>query len=88
MYPGYTVQSALDEYAIRFFSLLNEGYRNKHRHYRILAQIAILPHLKKEDMSRFLSGLDWAGKDPSDIMENRNAEPMSSEELRKMLGSI
>jgi hypothetical protein len=88
MYPGYTFQTALDEYAIRFFSMLNEGYRIQTRKYQMLAQISILPHIKKEEASKFLHTLDWAAKDPSDIMGDNDAKPMSREEIRAMLGAV
>ena len=85
MYPAYTVEGVLNEYAIRFFAMLNEGYRLKYDNARLLAQIADLPHMEQEDRNKFYKNLEWASMHPADIL-NSSGSGSSSADIKKLLG--
>lgn len=85
MYPAYDVAKILDEYAIRFLALLNEGYRKRFRHYQMLAQIADLPTMDKSHREQFYRNLEWATTDPSDILKPSGSGSTDAE-IRKALG--
>lgn len=85
MYPGYKLRDVLDEYAISFYSLLNEGYRLKYGDMVLLAQITDLPHMKREDRIELYRSLEWAATHPSDIL-NSSGEGSSPAEIKKILG--
>lgn len=84
MYPAYRLRDVMAEYAITFFALLNEGYRIKHLHYQMLAKVADLPYLKKEDRVKFYNLLEWASKHPADILSS-SGEGSSPAEIKKAL---
>lgn len=84
MYPGYQLRDVLELPAISFFALLNEGLRQRHRHYQVLAQIADLPHLKKEDRQKFYSNLRWSAADVDDILKP-SSEGSSPAEIKRLL---
>ena len=85
MYPAYDVEKILNTYAISFLALLNEGYRKRYKHYQLLSQISDLPHMEKPARERFYNQLEWAAKDPSDIL-NPSSSGSSDAEIRKALG--
>lgn len=86
-YPAYTVRSVMDEYAITFFTLLNEGYRLKHQHYLMMARIVLLPNVKKEARSKFLKSLEYASKSPADILRlGSNNQDTDMSKVKKLLG--
>lgn len=85
MYPAYKLRDVLDEYAITFFALLNEGYRIRFKNYQILAQISDLPHADKSNRDTFYRNLEWATQDPSDILKT-NSDGSSDAEIKKALG--
>lgn len=85
MYPAYKRRDVLEEYAITFFALLNEGYRIKARHYQMLAQISDLPSLKELDRKTIYRTLEWAATDPSDILKP-SSQGSSDAEIEKLLG--
>lgn len=85
MYPAYKMRDALDEYAISFFALLNEGYRIRARNYQMLAQISDLPQLKGTDRSTIYRNLEWAATDPSDILKE-SSQGSSEADIKKVLG--
>lgn len=85
MYPAYTVEMALNEYAVRFFALLNNGYRRRHAHYRMLAQLSMLPHMEKEPRAKLLKQLDWAATDPSDILSS-SGNANSEQDIKRFFG--
>jgi|GEM_PF-4863523 len=85
MYPAYKLHDVLDEYAITFFALLNEGYRLKYADAQLLAQIADLPHMDKDNRARFYKNLEWASTHPSDILKS-SGKGSSPAEIKKMLG--
>jgi hypothetical protein len=70
MYPAYTLRTVLDEYAVSFFSLLNEGYRLQNHNYLMLAYIARAAGTKDEDFQKFQQQLEWASKHPGDILKS------------------
>lgn len=86
MYPGYTLRSALDEYAITFFALLDEGYRQKAKDYRMLAQLLMAPEMEPKAWKQLLKSLDAAGHDVGDILKP-SGDYSGIEKLRKVLGS-
>lgn len=69
MYPRYTVKDVLNEYAITFFTMLNEGYRLQNQHYLMMSQVISVPHMKDDARAGFMRQLEWAIKDPSDILK-------------------
>lgn len=84
MYPAYTLRQVLNEYAISFFALLNEGYRLEHQNYMMLAQIADLPYTDKTTREKFYQNLKWASSHPSDILKP-SGEGSSPAEIKKVL---
>ena len=88
MYPAYTVEMVLKEYAIRFFALLNQGYRLRYSEYRVQAQLQLLPHLDKEVRRKWMKELEWAATDPSDILKpSTTASSEDSEaKLKRLFG--
>lgn len=69
MYPAYTVQGVLDLYAITFFTLLNDGYRIRAKHYLMLTQIANHPGWTQTVREEFMRRLEWSASDPADILK-------------------
>lgn len=84
MYPAYKLRDVLEEYAICFFTLLNEGYRLKSAEYMMAGKIADLPHMKREDRVRVYKDLEFAATHPGDIL--KTGEGSSPAEIKKMLG--
>lgn len=68
-YPAYTKQTALDEYAITFFTLLNEGYRLESKHHLTLSKIILMPYYDKEARAKMLKSLEYASQHPDDILK-------------------
>lgn len=85
MYPAYKLRDVLDEYAIVFFSLLNEGYRLIYADALLQAQIGDLPHMEKADREAFYRNLEWASMHPSDILKP-SGKGSTPAELKKILG--
>lgn len=85
MYPAYKLRDVLNEYAVIFFTLLNEGYRLRYAHYMMLSQIADLPGLDKENRKKFYRNLEWASTHPADIMKP-SGEGATPAEIKKILG--
>lgn len=86
MYPSYKRRDVLDEYAISFFALLNEGYRLMFEHYKMLAHISDLPHIDdKSAREGFYRSLEWASQHPNDILKP-SGEGSSPAEIKKLLG--
>lgn len=85
MYSAYDRAATLDEYAVTFLALLNEGFRIRHRHYQMLAQISDLPHMDKSHRDALYRNLEWAATDPSDIL-NSSGKGSTDAEIRKALG--
>lgn len=84
MYPAYKRRDVLKEYAVSFFSLLNEGYRLKYGDAKLLGQIADLPHMDKTKRAEFYKNLEWASTHPSDILKPSGGGS-SPAEIKKML---
>ena len=85
-YPAYKVRDVLDEYAVTFFTMLAEGYRLKYEHYTMVARIALLPHVKKEARTKFMKSLEYASKNPSDILRTSGNGTTDMNKVRKILG--
>lgn len=84
MYPAYKLRDVLDEYALTFFALLNEGYRLQYKHYEMLAQLSDLPYMDKDARSRFYRILEWVSSDPDAILKT-SGEGSSPAEIKKLL---
>lgn len=84
LYPAYKLHDVMNEYAVTFFSLLNEGYRLKYSDYIMLAQLNDLPHMDKQNRNKFYKNLEWAATHPSDIL-NSSGESSSPAEIKKLL---
>ena len=85
MYPAYKLRDVLNEYAITFFALLNEGYRLQYQHYLVLAQLADLPHADRSARIEFYRNLEWASTHPSDILKS-SGKGSSPADIKKLLG--
>lgn len=85
MYPAYTLREALDEYAVSFIALLNEGYRLRFGDYTMLAQIADLPYTSADEREKFYKNLEWASTHPSDILKT-DGQGSSPAEIKRLLG--
>lgn len=85
MYPAYKMADVLDEYAITFFALLNEGGRIRYRHYQMLAMISDLPHMKPERRTEIYNDLKWASTHPSDILD-KDGTGSSDADIKKLMG--
>lgn len=86
-YPAYKRADVMEEYAKTFFALLNEGYRLQHQRYLMLARITLMPHIKKDARTKFMKSLEYASKDPADILRlgnNGNGTDMNN--VKKVLG--
>jgi hypothetical protein len=84
MYPGYKVDDVLNEYAIRFFALLEHGYRLRAEQQRIDAVTALLPRGDKTAVERYMRQLELAAQDPSDILKP-SINPATPEQLKRFL---
>lgn len=87
MYPAYTREATLQEYAVTFFTLLNEGYRQKTRDLMAYAEIFMLPMMTPETRREIIKRLEWAAKDPSDILKS-GEEASSTGDLKKFLERV
>lgn len=87
MYPSYKVRDVLNEYAITYYAMLNEGYRQRYEHYNMLATIASIPIMRVEAINELMKQLEWATKDPSDILSS-SGDSDGIADLKKMLGKI
>lgn len=85
MYPAYKLRDVLDEYAIVFLSLLDEGYRLKYEKYIMLSQISDLPHIDEKYRKQFYKNLEWASTPPSDILKT-SGQGSSPADIKKLLG--
>lgn len=85
MYPAYKLKDVLDEYAITFYSLLNEGYRLIYANAVLLAQIADLPYADEQSRKEFYRNLEYASTHPSDILKSDD-NIVDPDQLKKMLG--
>lgn len=85
MYPAYKLRDVLDEYAVTFFALLNEGYRLKYGNALLQAQIGDLPSMDQTERSKFYKNLRWASMHPSDILKT-DGEGSSPTEIKRLLG--
>jgi hypothetical protein len=84
MYPAYQLRDVLELYAKVFFTLLNEGYRLQYGHYKMLAQLMLVPHMKDDQRRSFLQQLDWASQPPDAILSS-SATPISEAAVERML---
>lgn len=85
MYPSYRPREVLEEYAIVFFTMLNEGYRQQAQHYLMVANIVRIPSSTPESTEKFLRELEWAATDTDDILKpvGKGSSPA---EIKKVLG--
>lgn len=86
MYKGYKLRDVMDEYAIAFFTLLEQGYRLKLEEYRMQVNIISTPHMKEQDRKDFVKSLEQGATDLRDILD-RDADDYSGlDDLRQMFG--
>jgi hypothetical protein len=64
----------MQEYFIRFVSMLNEGLRQMNAHYEMLAFIQLLPTATAEDREKFMQQLQWAAMHPDDILDSNSGD--------------
>lgn len=88
MYPSYKLQDVLDEYAVTFYSLLETGYRQRFAHYQMLAQIASVSIMKDEMRQEFMRQLEWASKEPSDILNIDDGADDGMEDVKQLFRKI
>lgn len=80
-----SVAAVMNEYAVTFFALLNEGYRLMHADLLLQAHIGDLPHMKPEDRRKLYREIEWASQHPSDIL-NLDEQGSSPSQIKKLLG--
>lgn len=68
MYPAYKRVDVMDEYAISFFTLLEEGYALRYQNLRRLAQLFMAPEMKPEAWRSYMENLEMLSKRASDIL--------------------
>lgn len=68
MYPAYTRDGVMNEYAVSFFTLLEEGYALRYRAMRRMAQLHMAPEMKPEAWRSYMENLEVLGKRASDIL--------------------
>jgi hypothetical protein len=86
MYPRYSAKEVLNEFAITFFTLLNEGYRLQNQHYQMLVNVVSVPHMEESSRRTFLKQLEYATQDASDILgADDDSDDFGS--VAKLLGS-
>lgn len=85
MYPAYKLHDVMDEYAVTFFALLNEGYRLRYAAALLQAQIGDLPQMEKADRQKFYRNLEWAATHPGDILKP-DSTGSSPAQIKKLLG--
>jgi hypothetical protein len=62
-YQGYTMDSVLNEYAIRFFALLNQSLMLDADEHRMQAYIVGLPNSQGGEYNRYMKQLERSSKD-------------------------
>lgn len=85
MYPGYKPREALEEYAIIFFTLLEEGYRKKAAEYLWQARLARVALADSDTYAEYTRKLELAASDGSDIL-NSDGGDSTPTELKRVLG--
>lgn len=85
MYPAYKLRDVLEEYAVTFYALLDEAYRQRYADYVMLARISDLPSIDQTHREEFYKNLEWASTHPSDII-NKDGQGSSPAELKRILG--
>ena len=68
MYPAYTRETALNEYAKSFFALLEEGYALRYANLRRMAQLFMAPEMKPEAWRSYMDNLEQLSRRASDIL--------------------
>ncbi len=84
MYPSYQLTDVLNEYAVSFFALLNEGYRLRYEYALLMAHIGDLPAMEKGDREKFYKNLEWASMHPADIIKP-SGSGSSPTDIKKLL---
>lgn len=65
--------------------MLREGYKIRHANFLMLSQIQLLPNMKDDDRIKFMKTLEYASKDPSDILRTRSGNT-DMNKIRNILG--
>lgn len=86
LYKAYKLQDVLDEYAISFFTMLEQGYRLEFEQYKMWVNIVSAPHMKDQDRKDFIRLLTDAATDISDILKTDADDYSGLEDLKKMFG--
>lgn len=68
-YQGYTVSSAMSEYAVTFFSLVNAMLRIKSEEQLNMIQATALPHMEKSDQQSVIRSLSENTKGLDDVIK-------------------
>ena len=84
MYKGYKTRDVMDEYAITFTCLLEEGFRRENRHNLLLARLNMAPTMKTQDWKKVMDGLEELNRLSGDILEE--TPEISIEKLKKVFG--
>jgi hypothetical protein len=84
LYPSYTFQDVKNEYAITFFTLLNEGYHLRYQHYLMLSQISALPYMEEADQRNFIDSLVMVTEKKDDII-NEEVIEKNKQKLKEFL---
>lgn len=85
MYPGYRRHHVLNEYAVTFFALLNEGYRIRYEDAILQGHLNDLPSMSPTDRHAVYRELEWVSKHPGDIL-NPDEQGDDPGKIKKLLG--
>lgn len=84
LYPAYKLRDVLDEYAVVFYSLLNEGYRQRSADYMAALAVSDFPQQDREHRMKLIKNLEWAAVHPADIL-NPGGKGSSDADIKKLL---
>lgn len=89
-YQGYTFEKVLDEYALRFFTLLEWHFKLEARRTRELMTVSMLPHMHRREATIVMRQYEIAG----DILKAKAFREVTPDEeaanikrIRKIIGN-
>lgn len=85
MYPGYQAEDVLEEYGVRFFALLNEGYRLRYEAALLTGHLNDLPSMDVAERRKLYQSLEWAATHPGDILK-LGGTGSTPNEIKSVLG--
>ncbi len=71
------MRQVLNERSRTFFALLNEGFKNEVKNYRMQVAITLVPHMDEDERQTFINSLQLPEDILSDILESENVSSIS-----------